>query len=130
MSFQPEIYPSIGDITKIGVPKSRSNLTIAEEVFASIPIGIDDVKSIYVKVVMASETSSAFAQFEMTSIFKKYGPTPPIMKYQIDTVTNRDNPNNKFYFQINGDNIEIICGSGLNEVTHWSGLVAVIGIKG
>ena len=126
MSFQPEIYPSIGDITKIGVQYTRQNPDGAEYVLATFPISTPSVKIIKATIRMGALVPFAFAQFEISGVFASLVAGTTVRKNDVDIVTNRINVNNKAFFRINGTNVEIVISSGIVDPTNWVAMIAVV----
>lgn len=94
------------------------------------PIAIIKVKpgqavSIVAKVAMKSTDQINFAEFITSNVFINNGGVIS-SKNQADPVTNRDNINNKFDFNIIGEEVHINCFSGLVKECKWVANVATI----
>jgi len=125
MSFQPEIYPSIGDITKLGVQYSRTNPDADEYVLASFPISNSSVRIIKSTIRMNNALSDSFSQFEISGVFSNVAGVVS-RKNDVDIVTNRINLNNKAFYRISGTSVEVVISSGIPEPTNWFAMIANI----
>jgi hypothetical protein len=125
MSNLPELIYPFADTYQLGSDYSADSPNASEIVFGSIGTETNQAVSIYSRVTMRTADNLHFAQFEIAGVFMNYFGVLS-EKNRSDTTMNRDNDSNYFRFKLNGTNIEVVCSSGLAQVAHWSGIIAVI----
>lgn len=125
--MEAELFYPFADVTQLGQAYSVDTPDNTDKALAEIVIENNTAVSIYAHVTMKTTNLDHFAQFKIAGVFSNKGGVMT-EKYQSDTVTNRDNEQNKFYFVIDGTTIKIYCNSGLNIPALWSGMVAVIAV--
>lgn len=127
--MEPELYPSIGDIEKIGV---EYDLTTPADLLAysiysyTLPVG--EAVSIKVRISKKSPTAGDhIANFEFSNIFLNDG---GIMRNREEsyTVFQRNNSQTLAFFQVTGNVIDIMCKNGTALVTDWKAIVAIISV--
>lgn len=125
MSNLPELIYPFADTYQLGSDYSADSLDASEIVFGSIPTETNQAVSLYSRVTMRTADNDHYAQFEIAGVFmNKNGYLTE--KNRSDTTMNRDNDGNYFRFKMNGTDIEVVCSSGLAQIAHWSGIIAVI----
>lgn len=120
-----ELFYPFADVTQLGQPYILSTPDSSDHVLASFLVDTNTAVSVYANVTMKTSDLNHYAQFQIAGVFcNKAGVLTE--KFQSDTVMNRDNEQNKFYFVINGLNIDVVCKSGLSQAASWSGMVAIV----
>lgn len=124
----PDIIPSIGDITQLGVPyELETNDTLEHELF-SIDVPLDGVVSIVGKITKKSVgIASHHAHFEKVDVFKNDAGVVTD-RGQVDLVVLRGSAGTPAdcYFKIVGTSVKIMCKNGISNQTFWKGIIAVI----
>ena len=127
MSVNAELLYPFADIVALGTGYETITPDAGVYDLAVFPIDLNSAFSIYAKVAMRTSDSEHFAQFAIANIFcNKAGVVSE--GFQSDTITNRDNISNLFYFEIIGTDVHVRCSSGVALVANWFGLIGVIAI--
>lgn len=123
----PDIIPSMGDISQLGIEYNlETNDTLEHELF-SFDVPLNTVVSIVAKITKDSKgISGYFAHFEKVDVFKNFGGVVT-NRNQVDLVVLRGATTPAdCYFQIVGTTVRIMCKNGIVDQTFWKGLIAVI----
>lgn len=123
----PDIIPSIGDITQLGVPyELETNDTLEHEIFS---IDVPDDTAISITFKMTKNTvgmAGFFATFEKADVFKNFGGVVTD-RNQADIVVLRGATTPAdCYFKIVGTSVKIMCKNGIPNQTFWKSIVALI----
>lgn len=126
-SLLPDIIPSIGDITQLGVAyEAETNDTLEHEIF-SYDVPLNTAVSIIVKVTKDTKgISGYFAHFEKVDVFKNSGGIVTD-RNQVDLVVLRGSTTPAdCYFTIVGTTVKFMVKNGIANQTFWKAIVAVV----
>lgn len=126
----PELYPSLGDINKIGVEYTLDTTDDQYHVIYSYDLALDEGVSIHARITKLGAVSdlNSFGHFETACVFRNEGGTI-VRRNQADMVVLRDNVNVNVLFDIVGTTVVLKVKNYANVPAKWSAIVSIINIQ-